>query len=101
MNLTLIGYRGTGKSTVARLVADRLGWLWVDADAYIEQHAGRTIREIFDTAGEPDFREREAAAIQELTAREHVVIAAGGGAILCAESRAAIKEAGMTVWLVA
>jgi shikimate kinase len=101
VNITLIGYRGTGKSTVARLVAERLGWQWVDGDARVEELAGRTIREIFQTEGETGFRDRETAVIRELTARDRLVIAAGGGAILRPENRQAIKSSGMAVWLVA
>ena len=101
MNITLIGYRGTGKSTVARLVAERLGWQWVDGDARVEELAGRTIREIFQTEGQTGFRDRETAVIRELTARDRLVIAAGGGAILRPENRQAIKSSGMAVWLLA
>ena len=101
MNITLIGYRGTGKSSVARLVAARMGWSWVDADSRIEELAGRSIREIFEAEGESGFRDRESAVIQELTRRDRFVIAAGGGAVLRAENRAAIKEAGLVAWLVA
>ncbi|MFT4558883.1 MAG: shikimate kinase, partial [Planctomycetaceae bacterium] len=56
MILTLIGYRATGKSTLAKPLAERLGWSWVDADVELECRAGRTIREIFDTDGEQEFR---------------------------------------------
>ena len=101
MNITLIGYRGTGKSTVARLVAERLGWQWIDADARVEELAGRPIREIFLAEGEAGFRDREAAVIRELTARDWLVIAAGGGAILRPENSQAIRASGMAVWLVA
>ncbi len=101
MNVILIGYRGTGKSTVARLVAERLGWSWVDADAYLETHAGRTIREIFASEGEAGFRDREAAVIRELTCRDRCVIAAGGGAVLRDENRQAIGRSGFVVWLTA
>jgi shikimate kinase len=101
VNITLIGYRGTGKSTVARLVAQRLGWQWIDADSRVEELAGRTIREIFQAEGESGFRDRESAVIRELTARDRQVIAAGGGAILRPENCQAIKSAGMVVWLFA
>ena len=101
MNITLIGYRGTGKSTVARLVAERLGWQWADADARVEELAGRTIREVFQCEGETGFRDRETAVIRELTARDRLVVAAGGGAILRAENCEAIRASGITVWLVA
>ena len=62
----LIGYRGTGKSTVARLLAEQLGWAWLDADAVLEQRHGRTFGKIFAEDGEPVFREIEAAIIREL-----------------------------------
>lgn len=101
MNITLIGYRGTGKSTVARLVAERLDWQWVDADSRVEELAGRTIREVFQAEGEAGFRDRETAVIRELAACDRLVIAAGGGAVLRPENRQVIKASGMTVWLVA
>jgi shikimate kinase len=101
VNITLIGYRGTGKSTVARLVADRLGWSWVDADACVEEHANRTIREIFAAEGEAGFRDRESALLSELTGRDHTVIATGGGAVLRPENRRCIRRCGFTAWLVA
>lgn len=101
MNITLIGYRGTGKSTVARLLAGRLGWDWVDADACVEERANRTISEIFAAEGEQGFRDRESALINELTARDRIVIAAGGGAVLKSENRLAIRQSGFVVWLVA
>ena len=101
MNITLIGYRGTGKSTVARLVASRLGWNWVDADECLEERAKQTISEIFASEGEAGFRVRESALLNELTARDQTVIAAGGGAVLRPENRLAIRRCGFTVWLVA
>src|SRR5688500_763764 len=63
MNLLLIGYRGTGKSTVARLVAERLGWPWLDADVELERRAGKTIAAIFAADGEPAFRDLESQVL--------------------------------------
>ena len=80
MAITLIGYRGCGKSTVGELLAARLGWEFVDADAVIEQRAGKTIREIFEDSGEPEFRRIERDVMSELLQRAELVIAAGGGA---------------------
>jgi shikimate kinase len=99
MNLTLIGYRATGKTTLARLLAERLGWDWIDADVEIERVAGKTITEIFSDDGEPVFRDIEARVIADLTSRPDLVIAAGGGAPLRKESRRAMREGGQVVWL--
>lgn len=97
--LTLIGYRGSGKSTVAAPLAERLGWDWVDADTVIEQEAGCTIRDIFAAEGEAGFRRRERQAISSLLKRERLVLAAGGGAILDPETRHDLRAAGPVVWL--
>lgn len=99
MVLTLIGYRGSGKSTVAAPLAARLGWEWVDADAVIEQEAGRTIREIFASEGEAGFRRRERETIHTLLQRDRLVLAAGGGAILNSDTRRDMRAAGPVVWL--
>src|SRR5262245_23270582 len=64
--LSLIGYRGTGKTTVARLLALRLGWDWADADVEIELRAGKSIASIFADDGEPAFRDLESAVIADL-----------------------------------
>ena len=101
MVITLIGYRGVGKSTIAPRLATRLGWNWVDADVEIEQRAGRSIAEIFQHEGELGFRAREAGVLSELLARNRLVIAAGGGAILNSHTRQAIRSAGPAIWLTA
>ena len=99
MILTLIGYRATGKSTLAKPLAARLGWSWADADVELECRAGRTIREIFDTDGEPEFRRLERETLVDLLSQDRLVIAAGGGAILNPETRQDFKDAGPVVWL--
>lgn len=99
MVITLIGYRGSGKSTVARPLAERLGWSWVDADTVIEATAGQTIKEIFDLHGEATFRDFERRTMSDLLGRSNLVIAAGGGAILNAETRRLVRAAGPVVWL--
>lgn len=101
MTITLVGYRGTGKSTIAAALADRLGWAAVDADAEIESRAGRSIREIFETDGEAEFRRLERGVLAELLRRERLVIASGGGAVLDPESRRDMAAAGPVVWLTA
>lgn len=101
MNIILIGYRATGKTTLARLLAQRLGWEWIDADVEIERRAGKSIARIFAEDGEPAFRDLEAEVIADLCRRDCWVVAAGGGAPLRAESRRVMRESGPVVWLTA
>lgn len=97
----LIGARGTGKTTVARVLAQRLGWDWKDADAELQQRHGRTIRDIFASEGEAGFRAMEAAILKELCSLRNHVIATGGGVVLDAANRERIRQAGQVVWLTA
>src|SRR5213075_2286810 len=78
-NLALIGFMGTGKSSVGRLVADALHFTFLDTDHVIQARAGSTVREIFEQEGEPAFREWERRIVEELTRRTKTVISAGGG----------------------
>ena len=99
MVISLIGYRGSGKSTVAPVLAARLGWEWADADAVIEARAGRTIREIFAAEGEPRFRELERLVMADLLNGDQFIVAAGGGAVLAEGNRARMQAAGPVIWL--
>jgi shikimate kinase len=101
MILTLIGYRATGKTTLARLVAGRIAWDWIDADTEIERRAGKSISRIFAEDGEPAFRDLEAGVISEFCRRNRLVLAAGGGAPLRPENRRAMRAGGKVVWLTA
>ena len=101
MNVFLIGYRATGKTTVAKLLAQRLGWSSLDADDAIEQLAGKTIADIFADEGEPTFRELETTVIANLARREQTVVALGGGSVMREENREQLVGRGKTVWLVA
>ncbi len=94
----LVGISGAGKSTVARLVAGKLGWECVDTDDEVARSAGRPVAEIFIRDGEAAFRDLEAAALGEAAARSRAVVATGGGAALRAENRRSM-ESGCVVWL--
>lgn len=97
----LIGYRGCGKSTVGRLLAERLGWESVDSDDEIERRAGKSIAAIFADDGEPAFRDSEERVIAELCDRQQTVVALGGGAVLRESTRRRLQAAGPVVWLTA
>jgi shikimate kinase len=99
MIITLIGYRATGKTTLAELLARRLGWQWIDADVEIERRAGKTIARIFADDGEPAFRDLEAQVIADLCRRDRLVLAAGGGAPLREDNRQIMRQSGKVVWL--
>jgi shikimate kinase len=99
VNLVLIGYRGSGKGTVGRLLADRLGRTFVDTDALIEQAEGATVREIFADRGEHAFREVELRMVRQAAAGDDQVIAVGGGAVLRQENIELLRANGWLVWL--
>lgn len=99
MNIFLIGYRGSGKTTVARALAERLRWQWLDADVELERRAGKTIREIFAESGEQAFRDLESAVVADLAQLDGHVLALGGGAVLRDQNRQAISGRGKVVWL--
>ncbi len=94
----LVGLSGAGKSTVGRILADHLGWEFIDSDERVEQKAGRNIEALFASLGEPAFRALEADVLEELSSRDRVVIATGGGAPTYEKSRRAIAK-GVAVWL--
>jgi len=99
-HLFLTGYRGCGKSTIGRCVADLLDCPFLDTDVEIEAKASRTIAEIFADLGEAGFRDLESNQIDELDLlREASVISLGGGSIVRVENRITIRELGRVVWL--
>jgi shikimate kinase len=98
-SIALIGYRGSGKTAVARVLAARLGWDWVDADVEVELRAGKSIAAIFADDGETRFRDLEAIVVDLLCLRKKTVIAFGGGAILREINRMAIRRCGAVIWL--
>ncbi len=96
----LVGFMGSGKTTLGREVAERMGLPFVDLDQRIEEASGMSVSEIFAREGEAGFRRRESDALAEIIARpEPFVIATGGGAFAVSENRRSMKSAGVVVWL--
>lgn len=101
-NIVLVGFMGTGKSTVAAALAERLGWTKIDLDTSIEEAEGTSIPNLFAEKGEPFFRRVETAALRrELEGRSNQVVATGGGAALAEENRAIMLANGLVVALTA
>ncbi|HIQ39680.1 MAG TPA: shikimate kinase AroK [Sulfurivirga caldicuralii] len=98
-SLFLVGPMGAGKSTVGRLLAERLGYEFYDTDHEIEARTGASIPMIFDIEGESGFRRREAQVIDELTQLPNIVLATGGGAILKPENRKHLRSRGFVIYL--
>jgi shikimate kinase len=95
----LVGFMAAGKTTVARVLADRLGWRAEDIDELIEARERRTVAEIFAKSGEPYFRGIERDILRLLLPLRHVVVATGGGTFMDPDNRAAINLDGLSVWL--
>lgn len=100
-NIILVGFMGTGKTSVGRTLARMLGWRFKDTDKIIERHAGKSIAEIFEQDGEPAFRALETEVARELASFERCVIATGGGLAVKPENRHALEAAGAVVLLTA
>lgn len=105
-NIVLIGFMGSGKSVVGRLLAEKMGRNHQDLDRLLEEKTGATIADIFRTEGETGFREKETALLKELvrengndSCRRQTVYSAGGGAPLVPENRVLLKKLGKVVWL--
>jgi shikimate kinase len=99
MIVTLIGYRGCGKSSVGPLLAKRLGCQCVDSDDMIEQTAQKSIAHIFADDGEATFRTLETEVLNQLLDGSPLVVAAGGGAVLSKINRSRMQAAGPVIWL--
>jgi shikimate kinase len=97
--LSLVGMPGSGKSTVGRQLARRLGLPFFDSDALIEQRLGCSIREYFAREGEAAFRDVEQQVIADLAAGPDAVVATGGGAVLREANRQKLREAGRVIYL--
>jgi shikimate kinase len=100
-NVILVGFMGTGKSTIGKLLAGRLGWSFADLDEYIEKEQKTAIRDLFRVHGEPHFRALESKALRKLLEKKKKVLASGGGAVLAEENRVCMLEHGLVIALTA
>lgn len=100
-SLVLIGFMGSGKSTIGRVLHEHLGYPLLDMDQLIEARAGKTIREIFADEGEAHFRDLESRLLEELCAPDapRRIISTGGGVVVRPENRERLRQLGYVVWL--
>lgn len=98
-NVYLVGPMGSGKTTIGQRLARRLGLVFYDSDHEIESRTGASINLIFDIEGESGFRERETKMLRELTSKEGVLVATGGGAVLAETNRELLRRTGTVVYL--
>jgi shikimate kinase len=99
MNIVLIGYRGTGKTTVGKALSQRLNRPFFDADVFLEAKEGKTIGEMVAEKGWPFFRSREKEAIGRLSGQTDCVIATGGGAVMDGDNVACLRRNGLLILL--
>ncbi len=97
--VVLVGFMGAGKSTIGPLLAERLGWTFLDLDTRIEERTGRRIAELFRDDEESSFRAREHRAAEEAMREKRLVLAAGGGAFAQPGTREVLQKQSVTVWL--
>jgi shikimate kinase len=98
--ILLVGMMGAGKTTTGRLVADKLGWDYLDSDVEVEKKTGLTVPALFARDGEVAFRDAEAEVLRTACARtEPVVISVAGGAVLRPENRDLVRQSGRVIWL--
>lgn len=95
----LIGYMGSGKTTIGQLVADRIGYSFIDMDAHIEEKQSKDITKIFVEIGEPGFRILEQQSLHEVAERENVIISTGGGTPCFFDNMEYMNAHGLTIYL--
>ncbi len=99
MRIFLVGFMGSGKTTIGKKLARQMKFTFIDQDDYIEQMAGRSIPEIFDTDGEQGFRKLEHDAIKELVKKDYLIVATGGGAPCFFNNMHLYNQNGITIYL--
>lgn len=100
-NIILTGFMGTGKTTIGRLLAEKIGYQFIDTDTLIEEQIGQTISELFETQGEKVFRQLETDVVKKLAKETGLVVATGGGLVLNPENVALLEQTGTIFCLTA
>ncbi len=100
-NIVLVGFMGTGKTTIGRMLAKQLDWTFVDTDTTIEQEQGIAVSQLFETKGEAQFRRIETNTLKRVLSASQQVIATGGGAVLAEENCSVMLQDGYVVALIA
>ena len=99
MNIFLIGYRGSGKTSVGSYLSDIIGWPYVDTDFLLVKELGMNISEIVDKKGWDFFRKKETNVLKKLCKNDKQIVATGGGIVLNQENRVNMKKSGKIIWL--
>ena len=99
MNLFLIGYRCTGKTTIGKSIAAAIDWSFIDADTMLVRKCGKPIKEIVDTEGWETFRRMERSTLKQICTKDRQIVATGGGVVLDAANTKAMKTSGKVIWL--
>lgn len=99
MNIVLIGYRASGKTTVGKLLAEKMGIPFRDTDVLVEKNVGMPVKEILALLGWSFFRCREKEVVENIDLRENCVLATGGGVVLDPENVEVLKKSGIVIWL--
>jgi shikimate kinase len=98
-SIVLVGMMGAGKSTIGRLLAEAIGFEFIDADRELEARSGVSIPTIFEIEGEDGFRRRETVLLDDLSQRPRIVLATGGGAVLDEQTRQRLRERALVIYL--
>ncbi len=98
-NIYLIGMPGCGKSTIGKIISEKLGLKHIDADEYLENKYSQSIPDIFKNFGEDDFRNKESIVIKELSKKTNIIVSTGGGVVVRKENKAEMKKSGVVVFI--
>jgi len=99
INIALIGFMGSGKTTVGRMIAERLNYSFIDTDKLIEEKTGKAISDIFKNEGEDSFRQIESRVLEEVLKGRGAIVSCGGGIVLREKNRAMLKESSVVIYL--